>query len=110
MKVDICINRLSTNGPYMGSYSISGWTSPMSFTGTSEEELIERIKDNIERMFAQKNIKMYTLNFPDIYFQEITFMPDNKKVNDTSTKKKRGRPKKNKEEIVLKSTLVPKKK
>jgi hypothetical protein len=95
MKVDCCINKLGDGDVYLGSYSISGWTSPMTFSGITENEVIEKIKENIIAMFSQSHIKMYSLNFPDINFPQIEC--------HSPIKKKRGRPKKQ-----TNTTLVPK--
>jgi hypothetical protein len=125
MKVDICINKFN-NDAYMCSYSMPGWTSPMSFSAHSEKEAIEVVKKNIRQMLAQGHIKMYTLNFPDIEFPVITdksigFSENPNQDNiaraswqDDIPKKKRGRPPKNKtpDNTALKpktSALKPKK-
>jgi len=108
MKVDICINKFN-NDAYMCSYSMPGWTSPMSFSAHSEKEAIEVVKKNIRQMLAQGHIKMYTIDFPDIEFpvlidkQKLGYNDNPKQDNidrmtwqDDIPKKKRGRPPKNK--------------
>ena len=111
MKIDICISRLNDN-VYLGSYSISGWTSPMSFTGNTESHVVSIIKENIRKMFAQEHINMYTLDFPDINFIPVNCDPklndippirkkrgrqSKKQVDESIPKRKRGRPKKTQE-------------
>jgi hypothetical protein len=90
MKIDVCVNRLGEDA-YLGSYSVSGWTSPMSYTASSEHEVIEIIKANIRAKFAQPYVKMYTLDFPDIHFPEVATTEQH---ISTKIAKKRGRPRK----------------